>query len=461
MDRNTQMDRLIAESRRTPQHMEGMEERVKSRLRARRCRRRAVALSSVAALIAAFVLSVSMFPRVALAVSSVPGLRGFAGLLTSDPSTKAAIDNDFVQYLGETKRAESGAQVTLNMLIPDALQTVIYYDLTIPEGMALFSVHAFKPDDVSAREYGYSGTNTEYIFVDGQNDFTRIDGSVGVRVMSWESLSMQTKWPEQYAMPGEFILRFMFVTEESLVRFWSGGEDEITYDEMQREYVEFTIKPDERRMVHEIVEIGEIVELMGETVLIKSAMISPVTTAIHAEYTGSKLKDLIYLGAHVEAGDGQVLTPITEYEYPSEAFLESSTSMMFAGAWFDTSESLTLVIGSAKISGEKVYLPISYESGGSELRDLEGIRIGDMVLEDGTLTVYYESDPGYYFDIYYNAFAKSENSTFYTDVDYDFDSDALRAISFTINGYKEGRFFLEIGYGLPAPIDPPIRVKIK
>ena len=75
---------------------------------------------------AAFVLAVNTLPTFALACGKVPVLRELAAAVAFSPSLSAAVEHDYVQYIGQSQSVD-GLTLTLEYVIADAQQMVVFY----------------------------------------------------------------------------------------------------------------------------------------------------------------------------------------------------------------------------------------------------------------------------------------------------------------------------------------------
>ena len=104
MTRNEEYQALLQELEPTPAALEGTAERaLRRRRRDRRLRLFGVPAGSLAACFVAFVLLVNLFPPFARACGNVPVLRALAQAVAWSPSLSAAVENDYVQPIGQSQ----------------------------------------------------------------------------------------------------------------------------------------------------------------------------------------------------------------------------------------------------------------------------------------------------------------------------------------------------------------------
>ena len=129
MTRNEEYQALLQELETTPAALDGAVERaLRRRKRDRRLRLFGVPAGSLAACFAAFVLLVNLFPPFARACGSVPVLRELAQAVAWSPSLSAAVENDYVQPIGQSQTV-NGITATIEYVIVDQKQVHIFFTL--------------------------------------------------------------------------------------------------------------------------------------------------------------------------------------------------------------------------------------------------------------------------------------------------------------------------------------------
>ena len=129
MNRNEEYQALLQELEPTPPALAGTTERaLRRRRRDRRLRLFGVPAGSLAACFIAFVLLVNLFPPFARACGNVPVLRALAQAVAWSPSLSAAVENDYVQPIGQSQ-TENGITATIEYVIVDQKQVHIFFTL--------------------------------------------------------------------------------------------------------------------------------------------------------------------------------------------------------------------------------------------------------------------------------------------------------------------------------------------
>ena len=130
MNRNDEYWALLAELHDAPKELAGTAERALARdRRARRGKWLGIPLASIGGLASAFVLLVNCSLPFALACGRVPGLRELAAAVALSPSLKAAVENGFVQAVGQ-EQTKNGVTLRLEYLILDSAQINFFYTVS-------------------------------------------------------------------------------------------------------------------------------------------------------------------------------------------------------------------------------------------------------------------------------------------------------------------------------------------
>lgn len=130
MTRTTEYNTLLAELEAMPEALEYTVQRATARERAARKKRRIIGIpiGSIAGFLLCFILLVNLFPTVAYACGQVPLLRSLAKAVAWSPSLSAAVDNAYVQPIGQSQTA-NGVTATVEYVIVDQKQLNIFFTL--------------------------------------------------------------------------------------------------------------------------------------------------------------------------------------------------------------------------------------------------------------------------------------------------------------------------------------------
>lgn len=130
MNRNPEYEALLAELENTPEELKTVVQKTLSRDYRSQKKRRIFGIPAVslAACFAGFVLLVNLFPPFARACGSVPVLRELAKAVAWSPSLSAAVENDYVQPVGQSQTV-NGITATIQYIIVDQKQVNIFFTL--------------------------------------------------------------------------------------------------------------------------------------------------------------------------------------------------------------------------------------------------------------------------------------------------------------------------------------------
>lgn len=131
----------------------------KAHAKARRRRSWQASLISLSGAAAAFALAVNLSAPFALACGRVPILKDLAAAVATSPSMKAAIEHDYIQYVGQSQ-TENGITLALEYLILDRTQLNIFCTVSGLERYDSYFLHSFlsTPDGKPLNDYGVSGS---------------------------------------------------------------------------------------------------------------------------------------------------------------------------------------------------------------------------------------------------------------------------------------------------------------
>lgn len=139
MNRNSEYQILLSELEETPDGLKDIVQRVSARKITLQRRRRLILtpVLGAAACFTAFVLLVNLSIPFASACGRVPWLRELTKAVAFSPSLSAAVENEYVQPIGETK-TEDGITVTVEYVIVDRKQVNIFYTAQFSDRESLF-----------------------------------------------------------------------------------------------------------------------------------------------------------------------------------------------------------------------------------------------------------------------------------------------------------------------------------
>ena len=131
MTRRDEYEKLVQTLAETPAQLDDTVQKAEIRLRFRHRKRLFVTMpaASLAALLLVFVMLVNLFPTVAYACGRIPLLKDLAQLVAISPSLSAAIENEYVQLVGQEQTA-NGITARIEYVIVDQVQLNVFYSVT-------------------------------------------------------------------------------------------------------------------------------------------------------------------------------------------------------------------------------------------------------------------------------------------------------------------------------------------
>jgi len=167
MNRMEEYRALAEELEKTPPALEYTLQRTRARAKRHRVRRLfGVPGASIAGVFAAFVLLVNLSTPFALACGRIPLLKELTAAVALSPSLKAAVQNDYVQFIGLTQ-TDNGVTMTVDYVIVDQKQVIIFYTTESSTGTQ-FSVNPSVRTPAGEEMEGFSISSGS-----GENDTLR------------------------------------------------------------------------------------------------------------------------------------------------------------------------------------------------------------------------------------------------------------------------------------------------
>ena len=201
MNRKEEYEALRLELEALPEELGGTVDRALAKRSASRRKWRIFGGSAagMAACFACFVLLVNLSVPFAMACGRVPWLRELAKAVAFSPSLSAAVENEYVQPIGETK-SEGGITVTVEYVIVDRKQLNIFYTAQFPEEQTLYVDYDYELDDL----HSWAGSSGSAQLTSGELtqiklEFVESDvpASLGVRFGFYDEKARREAEPDQ------------------------------------------------------------------------------------------------------------------------------------------------------------------------------------------------------------------------------------------------------------------------
>lgn len=272
MNRQQEYWDLMGQLSHPPAALDGTALRARDRAkRHRRGKRWGISLGSVAGVCAAFVVAVNTLPTFALACAKVPVLRELAAAVAFSPSLSAAVEHDYVQYVGQSQTFD-GTTLTLDYVIADQQQMVVFYRT---DGDFLsYSASCDLKDANGAPLFGYSVNST---------------------TSSEELKQFEIHFKELEEIPQALTLD---------VTLW-GGDVKGQEQKLDHTYTfQLTLDPSKTAPVVEI-PVNRWVEVDGQRLLVDHLELTPTKTTLCLEEDPANTAWLQRLEFHFTDPDGQ------------------------------------------------------------------------------------------------------------------------------------------------------------
>lgn len=337
MNRNEEYRALLQELETTPPALDTAVERALKRHRAARKRRLwGIPVGSLAACFALFVGLVNAFPTFAAACEDVPVLGALAEAVRFSPSLSAAVENDYVQPVGQSQ-TKNGITATVESIIVDQKQVNIFFTL---EGEGYESLSAEMPAFSPAQQCSILGSDfqqkpgtlldftLDYVDQDVPEGFTMTFSVTGQRAGEQQ----ETPAAPDRAIEDEMLAPSTEPEAEILAEFTF----DLTFDP------QFTAQG-------EVLEVNETFTLDGQTFTLTEAEVYPTHLRINVEGAEDNTAWLKGLEFYLENEDGERFDAVSGGVTASgDTDSPAMVSYRLESPWFSNSDHLTVHITGAK-----------------------------------------------------------------------------------------------------------------
>lgn len=342
MNRLEEYNALMQELEETPARLNFTVARAKARSKKQKTRRFIGApLSSLAAVCAVFVLLVNVSAPFAMACSNVPILKDLVDTLCFNPSLIAAVENDWVQPIGQTERDGEYA-MSVEYLIVDQKQLNVFYRL---EGGG-----EIDPEDHYMLRPEFLDAQGERVKASILTDGSRIDGELYRITVDFTS--------SEDTMPGQLRL------ECTLNGVWDDSERKELDESVASFAFDLSFDPKFTAQAT-VLELNRWLELDGQRVLLKTVEIYPTHMRIEMEDDPDNTAWLRHLNLSVEGENGEsfggISNGISATGSPDSPFM---AGFRLESSFFSDSAGLTLCIsGTQWLEKEKQWAFVDLTSG--------------------------------------------------------------------------------------------------
>ena len=467
MTRRDEYEKLVQTLAETPAQLDDTVQKAETRLRSRHRKRLFLTMpaASLAALLLVFVMLVNLFPTVAYACGRIPLLKDLAQLVAISPSLSAAIENEYVQPVGQEQTA-NGITARIEYVIVDQKQLNVFYSVTSDAYESMTMRPKIKVVPGSAELDGYflsqhGVTNKEngelnYFTVDFVKGDMRDALQLILQVKDAGSLFSVAHEP---AAPADAVPPSSEPDEEDFAAIF-------TFDVSFDPY--YTAQG-------EVLELDKTFKLSDQQLMLKSAEIYPTHSDLNFEDVPGNTAWMVGLKYYLENEKGD------RFEPGSNGILATGSvdspmmeSQHMESVFFSQSKNLTLYITGVTWLDkdfEKVRIDLANATadplpGGIEFKSAEETPVGWAV----TFTApQYSSHSSYqlfkstYYDEYGHSYMNRQWSTFVADyINEGGTEDATRfTVSFTLKDYPYDVVYLTPSFTRIDMLSEPVAVPIK
>ena len=336
MNRNEEYNALLAELEQVPKQIDNTVEQAMQRLITSQKKRRGwvISCASLAACFACCVLLVNLSVPFARACGSIPVLRELAKAVSWSPSLSAAVENEYVQPIGQSQ-TENGITATIEYVIVDQKQLHIFFTLDSDDYDNLNAeMPRYETEQVCSTigsswnqppgtlldftlDYGDHNVPDSLTMTFGVTTYVESDWSAEASVQSYEDEMLE---PVEEEKP-DYLAEFMF---------------DLEFDP------EFTAKG-------EIIPVNQTFSLDGQTLTVTEVEVYPTHVRVNVDDDPNNTAWLKSLAFYLENEDGERFEPISNgVSATGGEDSPAYVSFRLESPYFADSEHLTLHVTGAE-----------------------------------------------------------------------------------------------------------------
>lgn len=456
MTRNEEYKALLAELEQPPAALEGTAKRALKREKTSQKKRRAFGISAVglAACFTAFILLVNLSVPFARACGTVPVLRELAKAVAWSPSLSAAVENDYVQPIGQSQTA-NGVTATVEYVIVDQKQLNIFYSLDFRGGGKMSGVYgfAFTPDTHSWT--GTAGGMPEESGVLQQISLDFVDTDVpGALDLTLEVYKGDPYQSAPVPVEGD-------IFDDLLA---GGSKVSLTGEPLAA--FTFHLEFDPRFTAQgEVIPVDRTFSLDGQSVTVTEAEVYPTHVRVGVEGSGDNTAWLTGLYFYLENEKGERFDPTTNgITAIGRADSPENAAYTLDSPYFANCRELTLYVTGARwLDKDMERVEVDLANGTAE-RLPEGVTLESADRRSGGWVLTFQAEqrvPGHY--------EQTWSTIYYDEAGEAYDSGGLSwqqmedermiEVHYTLSGYTQDRVWLSSCYSRYTVEDVAIPIK--
>lgn len=381
MNRNEEYKALRESLEQTPPQLTDTVDRAvkKKTISQRRIRIFGVPAGSLAACFLTFMLLVNLFPPFARACGGVPVLRELAKAVAWSPSLSAAVEDEFVQPVGQ-EQSKNGVTARVEYLIVDRKQVNIFYTLT-GDTTRILEADAEISGTYGRHLEGFSSSSASYGTPNG--DLRQVEVNfVEQDVPDALALTLRVYESDRNAdglyievPPEETMEDTYFAPQAHDLDYLAEFTFDLTFDAW------FTAQGD-------MVPVNQTFQIDGQTLTLKAAEIYPTHLRLDFGYDPNNTAWLTGLDFYVENENGERFQPVTNgISATGEEDSPSMVTYWMDTTYFSGSKSLTLHITQARwLEKDRETIWLNLETGahdplpdGTELAKIQHLELGYLL----------------------------------------------------------------------------------
>ncbi|MFI3255613.1 MAG: DUF4179 domain-containing protein [Eubacteriales bacterium] len=295
------------------------------------------ATTTLATSLCAFTLVVNLFPSVALAVSRVPFLGELAKIVDFSSSLSRAVEEEYVQYLGETQ-TKDGITVTLKHMIVDAKRVNVFFTAEDSQGNECYVEPTFVWEGMDEEDTGNS-----HLMGDVTVEMDLFSGKTNKDPTLILSKDFFEEVPEEFTLELRVRGKNTDTSEENGTALFYSAENLGTS-------FEFAVIVDPYFLGQgELIEVNQSFEVDGESITVTNMEVYPSHIQITLKEDDNHNKKMKEIEFYLENDKGETFEAITNGQvesWNSEKPLE--TTYYLESDFFSKSENITLYIREVK-----------------------------------------------------------------------------------------------------------------
>ena len=336
MNRNEEYNALLAELEQVPKQIDNTVEQAMQRLITSQKKRRGwvISCASLAACFACFVLLVNLSVPFARACGSIPVLRELAKAVSWSPSLSAAVENEYVQPIGQSQ-TENGITATIEYVIVDQKQLHIFFTLDSDDYDNLNAEMPRYETEQVCSTIGSSWNQPPGTLLDFTLDYGDHNVPDSLTMTFGVTTYVESDWSEEASVQS-YEDEMLEPVEEEEPDYLAEFTFDLEFDP------EFTAKG-------EIIPVNQTFSLDGQTLTVTEVEVYPTHVRVNVADDPANIAWLKGLSFYLENEDGERFEPISNgVSATGDEDSPAYVSFRLESPYFADSEHLTLHVTGAE-----------------------------------------------------------------------------------------------------------------